>query len=87
VQVVVVGSGPEALRLEATAVARFAVNKTVMRIAPHRLIAEKLPEALEETLPHVPQPQGAPAWALVCKGRACLSPITDPEGLLEALER
>jgi hypothetical protein len=75
------------LRLEATAVARFAVNKTVMRIAPHRLIAEKLPEALEETLPHVPQPQGAPAWALVCKGRACLSPITDPEGLLEALER
>ena len=87
VQVVVVGSGPEALRLEATAVARFAVNKTVMRIAPHRLIAEKLPEALEETLPHGPQPQGAPAWALVCKGRACLSPITDPEGLLEALER
>jgi uncharacterized protein YyaL (SSP411 family) len=32
VQVIVVGSGPEASRLEATAVARFAVNKTVMRI-------------------------------------------------------
>ena len=87
VQVVVVGSGPEALRLEATAVARFAVNKTVMRIAPHRLTAEKLPEALEETLPHVPQPDGAPAWALVCRGRTCLPPITDPEALLEALGR
>jgi len=85
VQVIVVGSGPEASRLEATAVARFAVNKTVMRIAPHRLIAESLPEALEETLPHVPQPEGAPAWALVCRGRTCLPPITDPEALLEAL--
>jgi uncharacterized protein YyaL (SSP411 family) len=87
VQVIVVGSGPEALRLEATAVARFAVNKTVMRIAPNRLAAEKLPEALAEVLPHVPPPPGAPAWALVCKGRTCLPPITDPEALLEALER
>jgi len=87
VQVIVVGSGPEALRLEATAVARFAVNKTVMRIAQHRLIAERLPEALEETLPYVPLPEGAPAWALVCKGHSCLPPITDPERLLEALER
>jgi uncharacterized protein YyaL (SSP411 family) len=87
VQVIVVGSGPEASRLEATAVARFAVNKTVMRIPHHRLIAEKLPEALEEVLPHVPPPEGAPAWALVCLGRTCLPPITDPEVLLEALER
>jgi uncharacterized protein len=87
VQVIVVGSGPEALRLEATATARYAVNKTVMRIAPHRLIAEKLPEALEEVLLNVPHPEGAPAWALVCTGRTCLPPITDPEALLEALER
>jgi uncharacterized protein YyaL (SSP411 family) len=87
VQVIVVGSGPEASRLEATAVARFAVNKTVMRIAPSRLIAERLPEALEEVLPHVPPPDGSPAWALVCLGRTCLPPITDAEALLEALER
>ncbi len=33
-QVVVVGSGPEAARLEAMAVARYGVNKTVMRVAP-----------------------------------------------------
>jgi uncharacterized protein len=87
VQVIVVGSGPEASRLEATAVARFAVSKTVMRISPDRLTAEKLPEALEEVLPHVPPPAGAPAWALVCLGRTCLPPIADPEALLEALER
>jgi uncharacterized protein YyaL (SSP411 family) len=87
VQVIVVGSGPEASRLQATAEARFAVNKTVMRIAPQRLVAGSLPEALDETLPQVPPPEGAPAWALVCKGRSCLPPITDPEALLEALER
>ena len=87
VQAIVVGAGPEASRLQATAEARFAVNKTVMRIAPHRLVVGSLPEALEETLPLVPPPEGAPAWALVCKGRSCLPPITDPEALLEALER
>jgi uncharacterized protein YyaL (SSP411 family) len=85
VQVIVVGSGPEASRFEATAVARFAVNKTVMRIAPNVLARERLPEALEEVLPHVPQPEGAAAWALVCTGRTCLPPITDLEKLLEAL--
>jgi hypothetical protein len=87
VQVIVVGTGAEALRLEATAVARFAVNKTVMRFAPHSLSTENLPEALAEVLPNVPPPDGAPAWAVVCKGRTCLPPITDPEALLEALER
>jgi hypothetical protein len=87
VQVIVVGSGPDALRLEATATARYAVNKTVMRFAPQRLAAENLPEALQEILPHVPHPEGAAAWALVCTGKTCLPPITDPEKLLEALER
>ena len=87
VQVIVVGSGTEAFHLEATAVARFAVNKTVMRISPHTLATESLPEALAEVLPHVRQPEGAAAWALVCTDRTCLPPITDPEALLEALER
>ncbi len=87
VQVVVVGSGAEAARLEATAVARFAVNKTVMRIAPHRLVKGGIPEALEETLLSVPAPKGAEVWALVCRGRTCLPPITDAETLVEALEK
>jgi uncharacterized protein YyaL (SSP411 family) len=86
VQVVVVGSGSEAVRLEATAVARFAVNKTVMRIAPHRLVPGGIPEALIATLLLVPAAIGAPVWAMVCRGRTCLPPVTDAEGLLEAIE-
>jgi uncharacterized protein YyaL (SSP411 family) len=84
VQVVVVGSGPEAARLEALAVARFGVNKTVIRIAPDRLVQGEIPEALAEALLQVPKPEGADAWALVCRGRTCLPPITGAEALLEA---
>jgi uncharacterized protein YyaL (SSP411 family) len=85
VQVVIVGSGPEADRLEATAVARFAVSKTVIRIEPSRLVPGELPEVLAETLLQVPKPEGAQAWALVCRGRTCLPPVTDTEALLQAL--
>ena len=85
-QIVVVGSGPEADRLEAQAVAGFAVNKTVMRFAPWQLVPGGIPEALGETLLHVPLPAGAAAWAMVCRGRTCLPPITDADALMEALK-
>jgi uncharacterized protein YyaL (SSP411 family) len=86
VQVVIVGSGVEAFRLEATAIARFGVNKTVMRFAPEQLVAGGIPEGLAETLLQVPAPVGAEAWAMVCRGRTCLPPVTSAEELLEALE-
>jgi hypothetical protein len=86
VQVVIVGSGAEAFRLEATAIARFGVNKTVMRFAPGQLVPGGIPEGLAETLLEVPAPEGAEAWALVCRGRTCLPPITSAEELLKALE-
>jgi uncharacterized protein YyaL (SSP411 family) len=86
VQVIVVGSGPRAARLEATGVARYAVNKIVMRIAPFRLVPGGIPEALAEMLLELPRPSGAEVWAVVCKGHTCLPPITDAESLLEAFE-
>jgi uncharacterized protein YyaL (SSP411 family) len=84
-QVVIVGSGPEANRMEATAVAGFAVNKTVMRIELSRLVPGELPEALAETLLQVPKPAEVEAWALVCRGRTCKPPVSDAESLLQAL--
>ena len=86
VQVVVVGAGPQADRLEAQAVAGFAVNKTVIRIAPSLLVSGGLPEALSETLLQVPVPEDCGAWVMVCRGRTCLPPITDVDALLEALQ-
>ena len=86
VQVVIVGTGPEADRMEATAVAGFAVNKTVMRVEPSRLVPGELPDALAETLLQVPAPAAAQAWALVCRGRTCLPPVTVADALLQALK-
>jgi hypothetical protein len=86
VQAVIVGRGAAANQLEAAAVARFAVNKTVIRLSPRQLVPDALPETLAETLPHVPHPEGLTAWALLCKGRTCLPPITSSEALLSALE-
>jgi hypothetical protein len=85
IQIVIVGTGTEADSLEVTAVSSFAVNKTVLRFAPSQLVAGNLPEAFAETLLQVPAPQNAAAWALVCTGRTCLPPITEPEALLQAL--
>jgi len=85
IQIVIVGTGVPADRLEATAISGFAVNKTVIRLAPSQLVAGNLPEALAEALLQVPVPQNTSAWAIVCTGRTCLPPITDPEELLQSL--
>jgi uncharacterized protein YyaL (SSP411 family) len=86
VQVVIVGSGPEAARLEALAVARYGVNKTVMRVGPFRVSHGGVPESLAQMLLNVPAPGDEGVWAMVCRGRTCLPPITDGEELLKALE-
>ncbi len=86
VQIVVVGTGQEASRFEALATARFAANKTVIRLQQDQIMANELPEALAETLTRIPPPEGVNAWVLICRHRSCLPPITNSEALLEALE-
>ncbi|MGA7242942.1 MAG: thioredoxin domain-containing protein [Terracidiphilus sp.] len=85
VQVVAVGDTPEADQFETLAMARFAVNKTVLRMTPEQLTGGRLPEALAETVLRAPRPEGKRAWALVCRGQTCMPPITDAEALLQAL--
>jgi len=43
-----------------------------------------LPEALKETLPHLPQGK---AFAVVCAGQSCLPPTSDAAQLVAILER
>jgi len=86
VQVIVVGTGAEADQLEALATARYAVNKTVIRLSTETITARAVPDALAETVLQVPKPEEKAAWALVCRGRTCMPPVFDPEGLLHALE-
>jgi hypothetical protein len=85
-QVVVIGSGLEAEHFEAIALSRFAVNRTVIRITPQRLVPGGIPPALADTLLYAPRPEGVQAWAIVCRGRTCLPPITAADALAEALK-
>jgi len=84
VQVVVIGEDAVAERLDAAATARFAVNKSVIRLNRAQ-VAGELPPVLAETLPLLPDLEAVHSLAVVCKGTSCLPPTADPEQLLALL--
>jgi uncharacterized protein YyaL (SSP411 family) len=81
VQVCIIGDDALADDLETTAMARYMVNKSVVRLRWSQLA--ELPPALAETLPNLPQQQGS--VAVVCRGFSCLPPVRDAEALIAAL--
>ncbi len=81
VQVCVIGEDALAEELAATAMGRYAVNKSVIGLRKEQLGA--LPPALAETLPHLPAFEGS--MAVVCRGNACLPPVRSAEELRAAL--
>ncbi len=80
-QVCVIGDDAVAKELEVAAMARYAVNKSVVRLRWEQMGA--LPPALKETLPHLPETEGS--VAVVCKGTSCLPPMKSAEALVESL--
>ena len=83
VQVCIVGDDADARRLETVALARYAVNKSVVRLTLDQLTT--LPKALAETLPMVPKMGGS--FALLCNGKGCLPPVTSVDELIEAMNQ
>ena len=82
VQVVIVeAAGAAAVELEALALARYAVNKSVFRVRRDQL--SQLPPALAETLPNLDT--GLGTVALVCSGNTCQPPARTAEELITAL--
>ncbi len=80
-QVVIVGQDLQADALEAAALERYAVNKSVVRL---RSLTGPLPPTHAETLPHLPPQQGS--FAVVCSGFACGLPLHHVEELELALK-
>ncbi len=91
VQVVIVrGEGAErdrARHLAAVARASYAVNKSVVCLTREQIQNGSLPPALAETLPNLPQAAQQDSFAVVCRGNACLPPLTDVEALARTLQR
>jgi uncharacterized protein YyaL (SSP411 family) len=81
IQVCVIGDDRLADELAATAMARFAVNKSVIRLKRSQL--STLPPALAETLPHLPLREAS--VAVVCQGMSCLPPVASVEELEKVL--
>ncbi len=85
VQVCVVGEDAEARRLESVALARYAVNKSVVRLRRDQLDA--LPPMLAQTLPHLPEGIIRGSFAMVCNGKGCLPPVQGVDELIEAMNQ
>lgn len=85
VQICILGEDAEARRLETVALARFAVNKSVIRLRKDQLTA--LPPLLAETLPHLPQLKEQGSLAVVCSGTSCHPPVRTADELLELLNK
>ena len=84
-QVVVAGSGEEAERLVAAAIAAFSLNKSVLHVAEGEIVPQMLPQALAETIPDLPAIQEKKTVAVVCSNFTCQPPISDPAALKKAI--
>jgi hypothetical protein len=85
VQVCVIGEDADARRLEAVALARYAVNKSVIRLRRDQM--NELPPMLKETLPHLPGLNDAGSLAVVCSSKGCLPPVRTVDELIAALNQ
>jgi uncharacterized protein len=85
VEVCVIGDDAAARRLEAVALARYAVNKSVIRLRKDQLGA--LPPSLAETLPHLPGLGGEGSFAVVCTAKGCQPPVSGVDELIEAMNK
>ena len=84
-QVCVIGDDAAARRLEAVALARYAVNKSVIRLRRDQL--NELPPTLAETLPHLPGLKSDGSFAVVCNGKGCLPPVSTVDELITAMNQ
>ncbi|HSE49383.1 MAG TPA: thioredoxin domain-containing protein [Terriglobales bacterium] len=83
--VVVIGEDQRALELEAAALAPFALNKSVVRIAHNEVVPQNLPPALAETVANLPAVKESRSVAVVCSNFTCRPPIGEPDELERVL--
>jgi len=90
VQVVVIAQDEDqaaADDLQTRSVASFAFNQSVLRLNASQAVAENLPPALAETIPHLPALRGAKSFAVLCSGNTCQPPVFQPAELQAALRQ
>jgi hypothetical protein len=84
-QIVMVGEASLADRLYEAAVMPFSLTKAVIRFTASQAVAQNLPPALAETIPHLPEVKQGQTAAVICIGSACQPAITSAEELARVL--
>jgi uncharacterized protein YyaL (SSP411 family) len=85
-QIVVVGEDAAAGELYRAAVRRLSLNTAVVRLGASHAVAQNLPPALAETIPHLPALAGGRSFAVVCSEFACKPPVFEAEELERLLD-
>jgi len=86
IQVLVIGKDEVADQLWRAARQRLSLNTAVLRLDADKAVAQNLPPALAETIPHLPALGGGRSFAVVCADFACQPPAFDAENLARLLD-
>jgi uncharacterized protein YyaL (SSP411 family) len=84
-QVIIVGKGKLAHDLYRAAMQPYSATRAVLKLNSGNAVADKLPPSLAETVPQLAGISGGEAIALLCSGRTCERPISNPEELARRL--
>ena len=84
-QVVVVGMDAAAAELHRAARQSLAPNTAVLQLDASKVVAQNLPPALAETLPHLPALNERRSFAVVCSGFTCQPPVFETHELVRLL--
>jgi hypothetical protein len=84
-QVIVVGNDDAARKLYKAARMPFSLGTAVLRLDRDKAVAQNLPSALAETIPHLPALAGNESFAVVCSNFACQPPVFAAEDLARTL--
>ena len=85
-QAIVVGNDQMAVELYRSARRRLSLNTAVLRLDADKVVAQNLPPALAETLPHLPALGAGRSFAVVCSGFTCQPPVFQVEALARLLD-
>jgi hypothetical protein len=87
VQIVVIGTGQAADQLFQSATKDLSFTKAVLRFTANAVVAQNLPAALAETLPHLPALKGERPFAVFCACATCQPPVFEPSELRALMAR
>jgi uncharacterized protein len=85
IQVVIIGKDDAAAALYKTAQQRLSPNSALLRLDADKAVAQNLPPALADTIPHLPALAEERSFAVVCSNFSCQPPVFEANDLARTL--